>query len=436
MNFVLFLLLNAVLLLRPEELFPEIAGLRLYLLTIVPCTLLSLPELGRVLSFESLRRLPVAVCVLLFFVATIVSTLLNSGIGEALFDFGLEFAKVILYYFLLLAVVDSRERFRVFVGTLVVLIGGLTAIALAEYHGVADFPNITPCMQREYDAVTGEESILPRLVSSGIFNDPNDLCLVLGLGILSCVYLATTGIRGIAASAFWLLPIPLFIYALLDTHSKGGLLGILAGGAGYLYSRYGGAKGLPYAVGGCVAVLAVIGGRQGSIGGGGTSHERLMFWADGLSNLFSQPFSIPTGLGPDWFVNENGLVAHNSFVQAYVEFGVIGGGAFLGAFYIAARILDRFGRGVVVPPWVLQARHYGFAVLVGYAMGCFSLTRNFTITTYMTLGIVTVLVKQAAPTQAVVYQVNALWFRWAALVSICGLLALKFVTQSLCATGV
>ena len=44
MKFALFLLLNAVLLLRPEELFPEIAGLRLYLLVIVPCTLLSLPR--------------------------------------------------------------------------------------------------------------------------------------------------------------------------------------------------------------------------------------------------------------------------------------------------------------------------------------------------------------------------------------------------------
>ena len=37
MNFVLFLILNALLLIRPEELVPDLAGARLYLITIVAC---------------------------------------------------------------------------------------------------------------------------------------------------------------------------------------------------------------------------------------------------------------------------------------------------------------------------------------------------------------------------------------------------------------
>jgi putative inorganic carbon (hco3(-)) transporter len=434
MNFVLFLLLNAVLLLRPEELFPEIAGLRFYLITIIPCTLLSLPQLGQLLSSDSLRRQPVAVCILLFLAATIVSLFLNCPIGEALF-LGPEYAKAVFYYFLLLAVVDTRERFRVFVASLIVLICGLTAIALAQHHGIANFPNIKPCLDGRIDPETGEFTELLRLVSSGVFNDPNDLCLVLGLGILSCVYLATTSSRGVVGLVFWLLPISLFVYALTETHSKGGLLGILAGGAGYLYSRYGGAKALPYAVGGAVIVVAVIGGRQASFGGN-TAHERLMFWAGGLSTLFTQPLSIPTGMGPGWFSNENGLVAHNSFVQAYVELGVIGGGAFLGAFYVAARILDRFGRGIAVPQWVLQARHYGLAILVGYGVGCFSLTRNFVIPTYMTLGIVSVLLNQAARSLPERFCVNGKWFGLAIIFSFCGLVLMKIATQGLGMFGV
>ena len=39
-------------------------------------------------------------------------------------------------------------------------------------------------------------------------------------------------------------------------------MGVMAGGAAYLYSRYGGAKALPFAVIGAVIVLAAIGGRQ------------------------------------------------------------------------------------------------------------------------------------------------------------------------------
>ena len=45
MNFAFFVLLNAVLLIRPEELVPDIAGLRLYLIALVLCTLTTLPRL-------------------------------------------------------------------------------------------------------------------------------------------------------------------------------------------------------------------------------------------------------------------------------------------------------------------------------------------------------------------------------------------------------
>jgi hypothetical protein len=436
MNFVLFLILNVVLLVRPEELFPEIAGLRLYLIAILFCTLTSLPRLAAVLAPDSLRERPVAVCVLLFFAATVTSLCVVGRTNEALFEFGPEFAKVILYYFLLLAVVDSPLRFRVFVGTLVLLIGALTAVALAQHHGVTHFPNISPAMQRETDPITGEETWIPRLVSSGIFNDPNDLCLMLGLGMWSCLHLAATTGGGPLARLGWLLPIPLYVYALLETHSRGGLLGVLAGGAGYLYARYGGRRGLPLAVAAGVAAVAVIGGRQGSIGGGGTAHERLMLWASGLGTLFGNPSLLPTGLGEGWFVDDCGFVAHNSFVQAYVEQGLFGGGTFLAAFALAARLTDRLGRGLLAPDWAEQARPFALAVLAGYAVGCYSLTRNFVIPTYLTLGLVSVPLDQAAPYLPERELVSWWWFGWLAAFAVGGLVAIKLATQGLGMAGV
>ncbi|HUR52965.1 MAG TPA: hypothetical protein VMZ71_02455 [Gemmataceae bacterium] len=435
MNFVLFLVLNAVLLLRPEELVPSIAGLRLYLIVIVACVLTSFADLAWVLSPQSLRVRPVAVCVLLFFASTIVSLCARGRVTEALFEFGPEFAKVVLYYFLFLAVVDTPWRFRAFVAALVVLIGGLTAVALAQHNGVTQFPNIEPAMQRETNPETGEEYSIRRMVSSGIFNDPNDLCLVLGLGIMSCVFCASNS-SGIAGRVLWLVPIPLFGFALLETHSRGGLLGVLAGGAAYVYSRFGGPRALPFAVGGAALVVLLVGGRQASIGGGGTAHERLMMWADGLSNLFARPLYIPTGLGVGWFADEHGLVAHNSFVQAYVELGLFGGGAFLGAFLLGARILDRVGRGVPAPGWAVDARPYAFAALIGYAMGCYSLTRNFVVPTYLTLGIASVVLGAAAPTLPEKYRVSGGWFAKGILFAVCGLILLKISTQGLGRAGV
>ncbi|MBY0460318.1 MAG: O-antigen ligase family protein, partial [Gemmataceae bacterium] len=277
---------------------------------------------------------------------------------------------------------------------------------------------------------------IARMVSSGIFNDPNDLCLVLGLGILCCTYRATVCATNLFVRGVWLLPIPLFVYALAETHSRGGLLGVMAGGGAYLYSRYGGPKALPFVVCGVAVVLAAAGGRQGDISGGGTAHERLMMWADGLTELLRHPLQIPTGLGQGWLVDAHGLVAHNSFVQGYVELGLFGGGAFMGAFLLGMRLLDRIGRGIDAPRWAVESRHFGFAVLAAYAMGCYSLTRNYVVPTYLVLGLVSVLLEAAAPRLPEKFVVDQNWFRRAVLFAVCGLVFIKLATMVLGQAGV
>jgi len=434
MNFALFLLLNVVLLIRPEELFPDGPGLHLYLIVIVLCVATSLPSLLAVLSPASLRKRPIAVCILLFYAFTFVSQFAHGQISNALFEFGPELGKVVLYYFLLISVVNTETRFRVFIAALVVLICSLTAIALAHHYDVVHFPTILPCVENVLDPATGELTPLSRLVSSGIFHDPNDLCLMLGLGIVCCMYCSGTTRWGVVGAIVWLVPIPLFIYALLETHSRGGLLGVLAGAGAYLYSRYGGAKALPFVFAAAVGAIALVGGRQASIAGTGTGHQRVMAWAEGFTQFYRHPVYIPIGLGNDWFRDETGNVAHNSFVEAYVDFGLFGGGAFLAAFYLGARVLERFGRGIEAPRWAIAARHFGFAALIGYAVGCYSLTRNFVIPTYLVLGLVSVLFEQSRLPKR--YQVDGRWFVWFGIFSSCGLILITLATQILGRAGV
>ena len=436
MSFALFLVLNGVLLIRPEELFPEIAGLRLYLIVIVACTLASLRDLRDFLSRESLAVSPVSVCVILYFLSTIISLSVMGRTAEALTEFGPEFAKVILYFFLLVSIVNSEQRYRLTIVSILIYIAGLCGIALAQQHGYVHFPNILPAMQREIDPGTGEEFWIPRMVSSGIFNDPNDLCLLLGFGILSCIHLATTSPGSLVSRIFWLAPAPIFVFSLLETHSRGGLMGVLAGLAAYMYAKYGGPKALPYAAVGIVGALAVIGGRQGNIGGGGTAHERLMMWANGLGNLFNQPMFLLTGLGNGWFVEEDGLVAHNSFVQTYVEQGLLGGTAFLGAFGYSIWMIDRLGRAIAAPGWVIQARPFAFGSVCGYAMGCYSITRNLVIPTYMILGLAAVVVFPRVSPLPAVFQVDRRWFVRTLILGLVGLVGIKFATQLLGLAGI
>jgi hypothetical protein len=436
MNFAFFLLLNAVLLLRPEEVVPSLAGLRLYFIAVGFCILTSFGRLMELLSPSSLRDRPVAVCVLIFYLSTILSNLALGRASEAFIGFGSEFFKVVLFYFLLLANVDTEWRFRTYVATLIALVTLLTSIALAQHHGTIDIEGFKFCLQRETDPVTGEEFFLKRLVATGIFNDPNDLCLILGLGILSCIYLFSTSPESGFLRFLWLPPVLLFAYAVIETHSRGGLLGIMAGLSAYLFSRYGGTKSIPLALGGGFLLMIAIGGRSTNIEGGGTAHQRVMIWSDGITTLLSHPHMILTGMGIGWFHDDQGLVAHNSFVQAIVELGIIGGSSFLGAFLLAGWLCHQIGRAWDAPEWTIAGRPYVFGVLVGYAVGCYSVTRNFVIPTYLVLGLISVVIDHSIPVLPEKYRVNLRWFFLLFAFGFAGLLFLRLATMALILSGV
>lgn len=434
MNFVLFLILNAVLLLRPEELFPQITGARLYLITIVACVVTSLPGILARLTPDALRERPIGVCVLGLWAAGFLSHFVYRWRGDEGVDFAGEFGKVVLYYFLFLAVVDSPARFRALAAWLLLCVVTSSTLAVLDFHEVLDFDAIEPAMQRDFDPETGEEIWLPRLASSGIFSDPNDLCLALNLGMLCCVYLAASGTNILRFA--WLLPIPALLYALSLTHSRGGMIGLLAGVSAWLFARYGGKRSMPLAVVAGVALLALIGGRSANITGGGTAHERVMLWAQGIGDLIKMPVYLIPGLGVDYYPDEYGLVAHNSFVSSYVETGLLGGGFFLGAFYIAGRLVHRVGRHSPVEDWVRAARPFIFAVVVGYAAGAYSVSRQFVLPTYITLGLASAYLEMALPQTPDRYRVSGRWFLRLAILSVIGLVVLKIMTQGLGVLGV
>lgn len=435
MNFALFLVLNAILLLRPEELFPEIAGLRLYLITIVACLVTSLPGITARLTPEALKERPIGVCVLGLWAAGFLSHLFYRQRIEDGIDFTGEFGKVVAYYFLFITLVDTPARFKAMVGWLVLCITMSSTLAVLDYHGFVDFEAIEHVQQWETDPETGEAVILPRLVSSGIFNDPNDLCLALTLGMLGCAYMAFSG--GGPLRVVWFLPVAPMAYAFTLTHSKGGLIGLAAGIVAMLYARYGGKRSIPLAIAAVVALLVVIGGRQASLGGGGTAHERLMYWARGISDLLNMPMYLVPGLGVGYFSEEMGQVAHNSFVSAYVETGLLGGGFFLGAFYIAARLVERSNRDrdAPAPAYLPAQRIFVFAACAAYAAGAYSLSRQFVLPTYITLGLASAYLELNGrlPDR---FRVSNRWFVRLSVISVLGFLALKFMTQGLGVLGV
>ena len=85
--------------------------------------------------------------------------------------------------------VNSHARLRSFLGWVVGFAFALSSLAVLHYQGVINVPSLEACQQKDIDPATGEAYIIPRFCSTGIFNDPNDLSMILVLGILFALYL-------------------------------------------------------------------------------------------------------------------------------------------------------------------------------------------------------------------------------------------------------
>ncbi len=431
MGYALFVLLNAVLFIRPEELWPGLEGSRLYLITISLCLLFNAPRLCQVLSPRELARNPIGVCVLALYFVVPLSNVVRGNLDTPEEDLG-EFGKVILYYFLAVAVLNTTARFRSFLGWCVVLVLGLTLAAQLQWYEFIDIEQMRPVRQRGFDAATGEVTYSYRICSTGIFNDPNDLCLVLVFGTLCCAYRALTGGGG-PLRYLWLSPVVAFVYTLTLTQSRGGMLGLLAGVAGVLTARYGGKRAVPIVLL-CVPVMLFgVGGRQAEIGlgKGDTSDERIHLWSEGLTEIISRPTSLLTGIGAHEFAAEFAAVAHNSFVHAYVELGLIGGSAFFGAFYWAGTLLraSATGAATAVDSEIVKARPFVVGMAAAYAIGIYSISRNYVIPTYLLLAVVTCYARLAIPTPPEAYRVSQQWFRRTAFVGVAAFVGLVLFTR-------
>ena len=430
MSFALFILLNGILFIRPEDFLPEIAGARLYLIVIVLCLVATLPNLLPQLSLRNLARRPITVCVLGLLGAVALSQLVRGRL-DAVEDFVPEFAKVVAYYLLLIAVVDTPARLRTFLAWQVAFVAVVATLGVLQFHEVINYDALKPVFEERFNPQSGETEQIARLCGSGIFNDPNDLCLVMVFGILCCLYRGATA-RNWGMTGLWVLPSLLFGYALILTQSRGGLLGLLAAVGTLVWCKYGWRRALPVLALCLPAAILAIGGRQSEISvAGGTGNARIMLWAEGLGTLFRSPFLVLFGIGAGEYAGAVGQDAHNSFVHAYVDLGLLGGTLFLGAFVLAIWMMLRLRRSdrVRLPGALKTAWPFLMAMVVGYAAGIFSLSRNYIVPTYLCLGLAASYIAMAMPTPPSDFQVSSTLFKRMAITGTVGLVFLKFFTQ-------
>ena len=383
--FFLFILVNAAIFIRPAEITPELATVPIYLILILLCFVLALPKLVMDLLREPITNRPISICMLGMLLAIVLSNLSKGNLTKANWD-GTEFIKIVMFYFLLVGLVDTPARLRTFLIALLVLISIMTTIALLQYQGVINIPALKVLERKEFEPNLGEDVVYFQLVGTGIFNDPNDLCVILTLGIVIGLYLFSERRFGIFRVTFLLLSFEL-AYALYQTQSRGGLLACMASVLTLIALRIGLKKTILLACFGLPVVLAALGGRFARMSTGeDTARERLELWREALLLFRKSPLF---GNGSNTLVDEIGLVAHNSYVHAFGELGFFGGTLFVGIYFLAFYSLFRLGRdeSVAVDPELRSMRPYVIAMVVGYAVSLYSISRIYIATSYIAVGL-------------------------------------------------
>lgn len=394
MGYPLFLLVTAIIFIRPTEIFADLQGVQLYFYTILICLLASVPDILKELEGRRLARNPITVCVLGVWVGAVLSQIAQGSIYDARV-YGFEFLKVISYYLLLVSLITTTARLHAFLAWLLFCVSITTTLILLNFHGAISLPALDPYLRREMDSLSGQPYIIIQLRGSGIFNDPNDLCLLLSTATIITLYFLGNRRLGPARIAF-LGPLGLFGYGIALTRSRGGFLAMAAGIFLLLVSRYGGRRGLALAGLALPILFTLFAGRQTDISTSeGTSQQRIQFWAEGLELFRGSPIF---GIGMHAFQDEIRHVAHNSFVHLYTELGLFGATFFVGAFYLPMRLLYKLGhrQAEIHDVELRRLRHYLLASLGAYMMGLLSLSRGYTEPTYMMIGLTVVYLRNPA----------------------------------------
>ncbi len=385
MAFALFILVNATLFIRPGEFLPQLAGVPIYLLAILSCVVVALPKLIAQWTRQPFGERPISLCMIGLLIGVILSHAAHLDLAKA-YVYGIDFARVVVYFLLLVGLVDTPRRLRQFFGWIFGFVLLMGTAAVLTYHGVIDIAALTPLERHdEADAVTGQPITIHQLVGTGTFNDPNDLSLILATGFLVGLYFLNDRKLGFARLSV-LVGLAMLVYAQTLTQSRGGLLAWLAGVGLVLAIRVGLRWTIVLTVTGLPVLLTVLGGRVARLSmSEGTAQDRIQLWRDAMV-LFRQ--SPLFGIGTDNLADEIGLVAHNSFVQCFAEMGLLGGMTFVGVFFFATRGLFLTDSAAARPldPDLRRMRGYLLALLAALAVGQMTLTRSYVISTYITIG--------------------------------------------------
>ena len=217
-----------------------------------------------------------------------------------------EFSPIVALFYLISTSTDTLAKHRMFMITLAIL-----TLVLA-LHGIDQIETGV--------GWSGAQVIEGRITYLGVFNDPNDLALAFVVALPMIGYSISESKRFIG-KVFWSSIFAIVLYGIYLTNSRGGMLGAIALFILYFHTRYGTFRTSIITVIGLMA-LSLLPTRLDELDAGEASAAgRVDAWFEGIQLFLSKPI---LGVGKGLFHEHNRLTAHNSFVLAFAELGLVG----------------------------------------------------------------------------------------------------------------
>lgn len=293
----------AVLYVRPHEYLPGFMGLPLLPVSMVLAIVLWLARQPKNFEAPQFKLLPVQMLLMAW------SVLVGGHwLGGSIITIT-EFFPVVLLFYMFATTIDSVAKLK---QVFFVLSASAIPICLHCIDQARE--------EREGIGWTGAQMIDGRVTYLGFLNDPNDLSMALLMILPMQLYLARKS--GWIFKLFWLGAAVLILDTLKLANSRGAILSVAAMMFHHGILRYGVIRSLLVGPVALAPVLIFGPSRVNEISDDEESAEgRIEAWHEGFQMLMQHPLF---GVGKGMFTEYNNLTAHNSYVLAIAELGLIG----------------------------------------------------------------------------------------------------------------
>jgi len=381
MNFALLLAYLFIYIIRPSEWVPGMIGMPM--LMVVGVISVAAIIFGVVSGkTPNVLKGEVERMMLGFIIAISLSHLSHGYVGGAINSLE-RFLPSMVGFFLVVTSVNDRKKFNLLMMVLIAL------VSFVAYEGGQQFKTgyaiggMEPIYQNA-TSVDGVQIKIPRIRWYGLFNDPNDLGLLLIIVFPFLINMLIQRKFVVSVCAFSLV-----IPALYYTNSRGSMLaGAVAIGA-YFLIRYRSRKGFVLGLILIVPLLLLGPSRMGDMSGKEESaYGRIESWYQGYQMFKSNPLF---GVGMGSYTDYHELTAHNSFVLVMAELGFVGLFFFTGLIYfpmywlytyitkLKYENIDKIENGLICS---------SYASLFGMLTAMFFISRSYMLIPYLLIAIV------------------------------------------------